>query len=127
VKVQVEDCGPGLPAGIESRLFEKFTRGEKESAKSGIGLGLAICRAIVEAHEGEIGAVNRFDSNGAVAGATFWCTLPANETPTIEPEAFEDVESREAADDLPPAASGSASGPQTPQSPQTPPASANGA
>jgi len=127
VKVQVEDCGPGLPAGIESRLYEKFTRGEKESAKSGIGLGLAICRAIVEAHEGEIGAVNRFDSNGAVAGATFWCTLPANETPTIEPEAFEDVESREAADDLPPAASGSASGPQTPQSPQTPPASANGA
>ncbi|HVW50683.1 MAG TPA: DUF4118 domain-containing protein [Trinickia sp.] len=125
VKVQVQDSGPGLPAGSESRLFEKFTRGEKESAKPGIGLGLAICRAIVEAHEGEIGAANRFDANGAVAGATFWCTLPANETPTIEPEAIEGVESREEPDRLPSAAAVPASGPHSPQSP--PPESANGA
>ncbi|TAM52684.1 MAG: DUF4118 domain-containing protein [Paraburkholderia sp.] len=122
VKIQVQDSGPGLPAGSESRLFEKFTRGEKESAKPGIGLGLAICRAIVEAHQGEIGAVNRFEANGAVAGATFWCTFPANETPTIEPEPLEDIEPREAAEDLPSAAAGSAAGPQAP-----PPASANGA
>lgn len=125
VKVQVQDSGPGLPAGSESRLFEKFTRGEKESAKPGIGLGLAICRAIVEAHEGEIGAANRFDANGAVAGATFWCTLPANETPTIEPEAIEGVESLEEPDRLPSAAAVPASGPHSPQSP--PPESANGA
>lgn len=128
VKVQVQDRGPGLPAGSESRLFEKFTRGEKESAKPGIGLGLAICRAIVEAHEGEIGAANRIDANGAVAGATFWCTLPANETPTIEPEALEDVESREEPDRLPSAAAAPASGSQSAPSPQSPPPeSANGA
>ena len=90
VKVEVRDCGPGLPAGMESRLFEKFTRGEKESAKPGIGLGLAICRAIVEAHGGQIGADNRRDADGAVIGATFWFTLPANETPTIEAEPIED-------------------------------------
>ena len=86
VKVEVRDCGPGLPAGMESRLFEKFTRGEKESAKPGIGLGLAICRAIVEAHGGQIGADNRLDADGAVVGAIFWFTLPANETPPIEAE-----------------------------------------
>jgi two-component system sensor histidine kinase KdpD len=92
VRVEVRDCGPGLPAGMHSRLFEKFTRGEKESAKPGIGLGLAICRAIVEAHGGEIGADNRRDADGAVAGATFWFTLPATETPVIEPEAIEQID-----------------------------------
>ena len=42
--------GPGIPKGQESAIFEKFTRGERESATPGVGLGLAICRAIVEAH-----------------------------------------------------------------------------
>jgi two-component system sensor histidine kinase KdpD len=96
VKVEVQDYGPGLPAGMESRVFEKFTRGEKESSKPGIGLGLAICRAIVEAHGGRIGADNRCDAAGAVIGATFWFTLPANETPTIEAEPLEGSESNEA-------------------------------
>jgi two-component system sensor histidine kinase KdpD len=90
VKVEVQDCGPGLPAGMEARLFEKFTRGEKESAKPGIGLGLAICRAIVEAHGGQIGADNRRDAAGAVIGATFWFTLPVNEAPAIETETMDD-------------------------------------
>ncbi len=61
-------------------MFEKFTRGEKESAKPGIGLGLAICRAIVEAHGGTIGANNRMSADGRVEGARFWFTLPV-ETP----------------------------------------------
>ncbi len=52
--VSVSDDGPGLPAGREEALFEKFTRGERESATPGVGLGLAICRAIVEAHGGRI-------------------------------------------------------------------------
>ncbi|MGF6774665.1 two-component system sensor histidine kinase KdpD [Paraburkholderia sp. GAS199] len=80
VRVCVDDRGPGLPAGMEARVFEKFTRGEKESAKPGIGLGLAICRAIVEAHGGTIGALNRLTSDGRVEGARFWFTLPV-ETP----------------------------------------------
>jgi two-component system sensor histidine kinase KdpD len=85
VKVCVDDSGPGLPPGMETRVFDKFTRGEKESAKAGIGLGLAICRAIVEAHGGRIGAGNRSDAVGKVIGARFWFMLPADETPPAEP------------------------------------------
>lgn len=98
VKVEVRDRGPGLPPGIESRLFEKFTRGEKESAKPGIGLGLAICRAIVEAHGGNIGADNRLGPDGTVIGATFWFTVPANETPAIDEEAAEDIDAGDPGD-----------------------------
>jgi two-component system sensor histidine kinase KdpD len=96
VRVAVDDNGPGLPAGMEARVFEKFTRGEKESAKPGIGLGLAICRAIVEAHGGTIGALNRMSADGRVEGARFWFTLPV-ETPPEAPDALED----EGADVLP--------------------------
>jgi two-component system sensor histidine kinase KdpD len=53
------------------RVFEKFTRGERESAKPGVGLGLAICRAIVEAHGGKIWA-----ENVSGGGARFLFTLP---------------------------------------------------
>jgi len=84
VRVEVSDSGPGLPAGMESRVFDKFTRGEKESAQPGMGLGLAISRAIVEAHGGRIGASNRTDMNGKVLGACFWFMLPADETPPTE-------------------------------------------
>jgi two-component system sensor histidine kinase KdpD len=89
VRVTVDDFGPGLPAGMEARVFEKFTRGEKESAKPGIGLGLAICRAIVDAHGGTIGAVNRMAANGHVEGARFWFTLPVETPPPSSPEALE--------------------------------------
>jgi two-component system, OmpR family, sensor histidine kinase KdpD len=89
VRVTVDDSGPGLPVGMESRIFEKFTRGEKESAKPGIGLGLAICRAIVDAHGGAIGAANRLAADGRIEGARFWFTLPV-ETPPPVPEALED-------------------------------------
>ncbi len=67
-RVCVDDNGPGLPPGIQHTLFDKFTRGEKESAKPGIGLGLAICRAIVEAHGGKIGAENRLGRRRQRAG-----------------------------------------------------------
>ncbi|GLU35273.1 DUF4118 domain-containing protein [Trinickia caryophylli] len=86
VRVAVDDGGPGLPPGMEARVFEKFTRGEKESAKPGIGLGLAICRAIVEAHDGDIGAENRRDAEGRVAGARFWFTLPVEPQPMLADE-----------------------------------------
>jgi two-component system sensor histidine kinase KdpD len=91
VRVNVEDSGPGLAPGMESRVFDKFTRGEKESALPGIGLGLAICRAIVEAHGGKIGATNRVDTNGKVLGACFWFMLPADETPPAETESADVV------------------------------------
>ena len=52
LEVTVADDGPGIPPGQEEAIFEKFTRGATESATPGVGLGLAICRAIVEAHSG---------------------------------------------------------------------------
>jgi two-component system sensor histidine kinase KdpD len=54
VVVRVDDQGPGLPQGREEAVFQMFERGRKESAQPGVGLGLAICRAIVEAHGGSI-------------------------------------------------------------------------
>ncbi|MEC5406949.1 sensor histidine kinase KdpD [Paraburkholderia sp. MPAMCS5] len=95
VRVTVDDNGPGLPAGMEARVFEKFTRGEKESAKPGIGLGLAICRAIVQAHGGGVGALNRVSADGRVEGARFWFTLPV-ETPPEVPEGLEGFEAEAA-------------------------------
>lgn len=77
--LSVRDHGPGLPAalaGQEHRLFDKFTRGDSESATPGVGLGLAICRAVVSAHGGEIGA-----RNAPGGGAEFTVTLPRREPP----------------------------------------------
>ncbi|WP_329956057.1 two-component system sensor histidine kinase KdpD [Collimonas silvisoli] len=89
--VTVADDGPGLPSGMEDAIFEKFTRGERESAKPGVGLGLAICRAIVEAHDGTIRAHNR--STGA-GGAEFIFTIPLGAPPSMP-----DLEEHEAAAD----------------------------
>jgi two-component system sensor histidine kinase KdpD len=54
--VSVEDFGSGLPPEDFKRLFAKFHRGGGEAAGGGIGLGLAICRAIVLLHRGRIWA-----------------------------------------------------------------------
>jgi two-component system sensor histidine kinase KdpD len=80
INVMVYDDGPGLPQGREEAIFEKFTRGERESAKPGVGLGLAICRAIVEAHRGRIDA-----ARSPLGGAAFVFTLPLG-TPPAMPE-----------------------------------------
>ncbi|MDB5820256.1 MAG: two-component regulatory protein sensor kinase, partial [Rhizobacter sp.] len=104
--VTVSDDGPGLPPGREEALFEKFARGQKESTTPGVGLGLAICRAIVEAHGGRIwvepavpATGPRYDvpSNQGMAsgeiplgqpdnrhrGATFRFTLPLGTPPEM--------------------------------------------
>ncbi len=78
LRVAVDDSGPGLPAGREEKLFGKFERGESESAQPGVGLGLAICRAIVEAHGGHIHAERRSEG-----GARFVFTLPLGTPPAI--------------------------------------------
>ena len=72
VRVVVEDDGPGLPPGEPARLFDKFQRGNGEGTVVGVGLGLAICQAIVRAHGGEIEAQRR-----AGTGARFEFTLPS--------------------------------------------------
>ncbi len=84
LNVSVSDDGPGLVLGKEEAVFQKFTRGERESATPGVGLGLTICRAIVESHHGKITAGHR--SGG---GARFTFTLPLGQPPAAaeEPEA----------------------------------------
>ncbi|WP_137860751.1 DUF4118 domain-containing protein [Variovorax sp. 3P27G3] len=75
----VRDHGPGLPAvvkGHEQTLFDKFTRGQAESATPGVGLGLAICKAVVNAHGGDVTA-----SNAGDGGAEFVVTLPRRAPP----------------------------------------------
>jgi two-component system sensor histidine kinase KdpD len=76
VEVSVEDNGPGLPEGREEAVFESFARGEKQAAKRGAGLGLAIVRTIVEAHGGHVRAERCGDR-----GARFVFTLPLQEPP----------------------------------------------
>ncbi len=83
VEVSVCDNGPGLPHGMEQAIFEKFTRGKEESNVVGVGLGLAIARAIVVAHGGDIRAYNRA-GNLPPGGACFVFTLPVGNPPAIK-------------------------------------------
>lgn len=83
MRVCVSDDGPGLPAGRAEHLFEKFTRGQVESTIPGVGLGLAICRTILEAHGGKLSAANRVPH-----GAEFCFTLPVADMPLL-PDADE--------------------------------------
>ena len=71
LRVEVSDRGPGIELGDEERIFEKFQRGSTAAGMGGVGLGLAICRCIVEAHGGRIGVQNRPEG-----GATFHFTVP---------------------------------------------------
>ncbi len=79
VQVSIDDNGPGIARGMEDAIFTKFTRGEFESARAGVGLGLTICTAIVEAHGGKIWAGNRPEG-----GARFTFTLPLGTPPSGE-------------------------------------------
>jgi two-component system sensor histidine kinase KdpD len=77
VIISINDNGPGLPKGREEAIFAKFERGEKESTTPGVGLGLAICRAIMLAHGGTIRGETR-----EAGGASFILTLPRGEPPS---------------------------------------------
>jgi two-component system sensor histidine kinase KdpD len=86
LRLTIADRGPGLPPGQEDKIFEKFYQGHPGTAR-GAGLGLAICRSIVEAHNGRITA-----RNIAPGGAEFIIVLPAPkaqlpwECPLSDPE-----------------------------------------
>ena len=79
LSVTVDDRGPGIPEENLDSVFARFysQRPEAEEFGGHSGLGLAISRQIVEAHRGSIAASNRYDRNGAVAGARFTVRLPA--------------------------------------------------
>lgn len=79
LQLDVWDNGPGIPSGMEQRVFDKFSRGNKESSVPGVGLGLAICQAIVDVHGGTISVHNR-----AQGGACFRVTLPREIPPELE-------------------------------------------
>lgn len=70
VVVEVADQGPGLPPGAEAKVFDKFYQAAPGSHR-GVGLGLSICRSIVEIHGGRMEAANRPEG-----GAVFRFTLP---------------------------------------------------
>jgi two-component system sensor histidine kinase KdpD len=80
VEVEVADRGPGLAPGEELRVFEKFYRGGAEGGRGNVGLGLAICKGMVEAHGGRIWAENR-----PGGGAAFRFTLPLEGDPPVLP------------------------------------------
>jgi signal transduction histidine kinase len=71
IEVSVSDDGPGVPLADRERIFEPWVRG-RERRDAGLGLGLAICKRIVEAHGGSIGVG---DAPGG--GSRFHFTLPA--------------------------------------------------
>jgi two-component system, OmpR family, sensor histidine kinase KdpD len=80
VELTVHDQGPGLPVGREDDLFKKFERGDREGSTSGVGLGLALCRAIVIAHGGHIRAEAPVEG-----GARFVMRFPRGSPPPAPP------------------------------------------
>lgn len=75
VEIEVRDRGTGIPEEDRERIFEKFYRSGTR-ATDGAGLGLAICRAIAQAHKGEIAALPR-DGGGSI----FRVRIPAEPAP----------------------------------------------
>ncbi|HEU5077580.1 MAG TPA: ATP-binding protein [Opitutaceae bacterium] len=69
--LSVVDTGPGIPVAEQSRIWERLYRGDQSRSQSGLGLGLSLVRAIIEAH----GGTTRV-SNGAEGGAVFEIELP---------------------------------------------------
>jgi C4-dicarboxylate-specific signal transduction histidine kinase len=74
VRCAIEDSGPGLTSDHVAHLFERFFT----TRENGMGMGLAICRSIIEAHDGWIAA----DTGSAHGGARFYFTLPAADART---------------------------------------------
>jgi len=71
-RVAVRDRGPGVAPHEQARIFERFVRGAAAQGTGGLGIGLYLCRMIVERHGGTIGV----DSTPG-AGACFWFELPS--------------------------------------------------
>lgn len=79
--VSVEDYGPGIAPGDVDRVFAKFHRGAAEGAGGGVGLGLSICRAIIQLHGGRAWA-----EQIAGGGTAFRFSLPLEKAPEMPVE-----------------------------------------
>jgi len=81
IELHVTDEGSGFPAAFRSRAFERFSRADEARGSGGAGLGLAIAKAIVEAHEGSI-----VIASGPRGGADVRIWLPGSATTAAAPE-----------------------------------------
>lgn len=81
LRVSVNDRGPGHPAGDDDRIFESFVRGASSAGVRGSGLGLAVCRAIAEAHGGTLSARARLGG-----GSSFELSLNVEDAPAVPVE-----------------------------------------
>lgn len=73
LKCMIEDNGVGIPQQDCDLMFERYQQGSRNRRSLGIGLGLYLCRQIIQAHGGEIGVISAVDQ-----GAKFWFTLPTS-------------------------------------------------
>jgi len=82
----ISDHGPGVPDLHKERIFEKFHQVDRRPKGSGggVGLGLAICREIIVAHDGEIWVADNKESGAEDSGSTFYFTLPESRLETSD-------------------------------------------
>ena len=84
MRISVKDEGEGIDPTFLPFVFDRLRQGDASAKRSGLGLGLAIARHIVELHHGEISA----ESEGTDKGARFIVTLPlAGQTQSLAPAA----------------------------------------
>jgi two-component system sensor histidine kinase DctS len=74
VRIRVSDSGPGIADDVAPRLFTPFF----STRRSGMGLGLHLCRSVVERHGSILEFANRRDDRGRAVGTEFWFTLAAD-------------------------------------------------
>ena len=71
VRCEIEDNGPGVPAGMERAIFDTFVRGDRSAVTPGLGLGLATVKRLVESNHGRVGF-----APAPQRGSLFWIELP---------------------------------------------------
>lgn len=85
--ITVADSGPGIPAGDETKIWRRLYRGDHSRSQRGLGLGLSVVKAMVEAHGGDVAVANR-----AEGGALFTVELPGKKSGELRPGRMVKVE-----------------------------------
>ena len=76
IRISVQDQGRGIDPSLISKMFSRFQQTKVQDRKVGTGIGLAICKSLVELHSGSIGVESKVGE-----GSTFWFTLPIKHSP----------------------------------------------